>query len=103
MNIVKVLKRKDASSIIIAIVLAILTSTFLSLVIGSFSAEIISGMNLGPLISEGVYGPTDSSYIASLHWSDAYLRPLLQFVLSVLMLEIITGVIVTFRSMIKKK
>ena len=93
MVIVKVLKRKDASSLIVAVVLAMMVSTFLVQITMEGSEE------LSKLISgnDNIFG-TDGS-VAGLGWEVAYLLPTVTILLQVIALELLIRLFIFLRGM----
>jgi len=90
--IVKVLKRKDAASVVVAIVLAIIISTFLS----SFTTY-LAGMWSG--LSNGQYG---TAFPGS-GWRGEYMYPFLWAALQIVVLELLIWVYVLIHQAITKK
>ncbi len=87
MMLVKILKRKDASSVIIAVVIAMMLQQFIQTVTNHWAIR-ISGVN---------YGPT------YFHWKETYLLPAVWFVLSLIVLEVLCWLWVWVAAVSKKK
>ena len=85
---IKVLKRKDASSLIVAIVIAQILGLFLSAITSDLAGR-VSGFG-GP---EGSFGT----------WKGMYFQPILWVVLQLIALEILIWVYVFARSLVAKK
>lgn len=93
MVLVKVLKRKDAASVVVAILIAMIVSQVLPMMTGKL-ASIISGLN----DRQGAfnYGPGGG-------WQQQYLFPITWALLQLLVLEILCWVVIGLASMFKKK
>lgn len=93
MYIVKVMKRKDASSVVVAILLAMMLSQLLMFVTGELSAK-ISGLNNE---DGGFY------YGAGGDWKVTYLQPFVSVLLQLLALEVLLRLVVWLRPMFVRK
>lgn len=89
MYVSKVLKRKDASSLSIAVVMALAFTNFLSSV-STRPAELLSGV-------ESPYGSSAGGF------KDQYLYPLALLVVQLILLEISVRLIVWLRPMVVSK
>ncbi len=87
MVLVKILKRKDASSVIIAIVLALILNNFLLSLAGDWSNRLVQTNN----------------YSSSMDWQTQYLLPLVMAALSVIVLEVLCWLYLGVVSLAKKK
>ena len=94
MYIIKVLKRKDASSIVVAIWLALSLNQITSLPVFRL-ADFISG--IGAINYNGMYGGGPAG------WRTEYLNPVVSFVLQVIVLEILIRIFVSVRPMFVRK
>jgi hypothetical protein len=90
MVIVQILKRKDASSVVVAIVLGLILLTLLSSVTGELSAKISGTADLG-------------GYAGSPSWKLTYLQPVVAAALQVIALEVLGWVYVFVKGLSKGK
>ena len=90
MVIVQILKRKDASSVVVAIVLGLILITLLSSVTGELAAKISGTTDLG-------------GYAASPDWKLTYLQPVVAAALQVIALEVLGWVYVFAKGLSKSK
>lgn len=86
MVIVKILKRKDASSVLVAIVLAFAVSTFLAALTVDLSSK-ISGL--------------DSEMQAYRTWQEAYLQPAVMLLLQIVFLEVLAWIVLGLKELMK--
>jgi hypothetical protein len=93
MVLVRVLKRKDAASVVVAIVIAMILAQLISSVTGRW-AGMLSGLDDGQYFGSA---PPGSS------WQGEYLYPVLWAALQLLVLEILGWIYVLARSMVKRK
>ncbi len=93
MYIVKVMKRKDASSVVVAIFLAMALGTWLPSLAGKLSGW-ISGVSDGQYYSYSIPGAG---------WQVAYLQPAVFFILQVMVLELLLRVCVLVRPIFVRK
>ena len=93
MGIVKVLKRKDASSVLVAVVLAFIIIQLLPAVTGRLAVN-ITGVEEGQTFSGAFPGAG---------WESVYLYPVVWAVLQVLALEILVWLYVGLHSLMLKK
>lgn len=93
MGIVKVLKRKDASSVIVAVVLAMIIIQLLPALTGRLAVN-ITGVEEGQTFS-GSFPGAD--------WKAVYLMPTVWAALQVLALEVLVWLYVLAHGAIKKK
>lgn len=92
MLLVKVLKRKDASSVLVAVLLAMIISQAITSATGYWASR-ISGMG-----GEGnIYGPSGGD------WKSMYLFPVVWAVLQILVLEILGWVYIWAITAAKRK
>jgi hypothetical protein len=89
MYIVKVMKRRDAASVLVAIVLAMAVNQFLMMVSGDLTGRIVGE-------SEGFYGGGSD-------WKDAYLYPAVWMLLQVVALEVLLRLVVWLRPLFVRK
>ncbi len=82
MVLVKILKRKDASSVIVAVAIALIINQLLSWVTGDLAVR-ISG------ISEGGF-----SYSTGGNWRNMYVQPIVAALLQLIALEIVVRIVV---------
>lgn len=97
MVLVKILKRRDASSVILAILIALVISQPLNMMLGK-PASIISGLsgkNNSGYFFYG-YGPGGG-------WQSQYLFPIVWVVLQLLVLEILGWIVVLANRPIRRK
>ena len=87
---VKVLKRKDAASLVVAVVLALMVSAFLSQV------TLDASMSLSELIS-GKENLTGSD--SSVSWEVTYLLPTVTFLVQLIALELLIRLFIFLRGM----
>jgi hypothetical protein len=80
MVLVKILKRKDASSVLVAIILAMIISQTITSTTGTLASKIAFVHN-GPF----GYGPSG-------HWKDQYLFPIVWAIVQIIILEILAWV-----------
>ena len=90
MTLVKILKRKDASSVLVAIALALIVSQTLPQVTGELAA-IISGVNQDQYRFGGE--GTD--------WQQMYLNPVVWAMLQVIALEILAWIVIFVGSVLR--
>jgi hypothetical protein len=83
MVLVKVLKRKDAASVLVAVVLALIISSYLPSLLFEVSSK-ISGV-------ESLYGTSGGD------WKNTYLQPTVLFILEVLLLEVLARIFIALR------
>lgn len=93
MTLVKILKRKDASSVIVAILVAMTIYQPLSMVLGR-PVGLILGLEDGQYMSYSYPGGD---------WKTNYLHPVLTALVQLLVLEVLAFLYVTFVAAIKKK
>lgn len=79
MVVVRVLKRKDAASVLVAIVLAIAVSTFLASVSIELSNK-IAGVETGLDVAR--------------EWQEVYLQPFILLLLQVVFLEVLAWIVI---------
>jgi hypothetical protein len=91
MILVKILKRRDASSVLIAILLAIIIQPVLATL--SHLAAVISGLNNGQYPSGAFPGAG---------WEGEYLYPVVLAALQILLLEVLSWIVVWFKASSKK-
>lgn len=93
MYIVKVLKRKDASSVVVAIFIAMALGMWLPSAVGKLSGW-ISGLS-------------DNQYYAysapGANWQAAYLQPAVFFLLQLIALEILLRIVIMVHPMFVRK
>lgn len=89
MILVKVLKRKDASSVIVAIITAMIVQQPL-MTMTTKPASIISGDN----VQGYAYGPGGD-------WQQQYLFPIVQALLQLLVLEVLCWIVIGLAAMFK--
>jgi hypothetical protein len=90
MVLVKILKRKDASSVIVAVVVALIIVNFISAFTAEWSARIVG-------LGNGQYsGPGPG-------WKTNYAMPAVALVLELVMLEILGWIYVLATGSMKKK
>lgn len=82
MVLVKILKRKDASSIIVAVVVAMIVGQLLMMTMQQPASELV-GLNNGPY-GEGAFGGPD--------WKATYLTPVVSAALQLVALEVLAWV-----------
>lgn len=90
MVIVQILKRKDASSVVVAIVLGLILLTLLSSVTGELAAKISGTTDLGGFAA----GPS---------WKITYLQPTVAAALQVIALEVLGWLYVYAKGIVKSK
>ncbi len=93
MGIVKVLKRKDAASVVVAIVVAMVLYQLVNQLTGKAAGELI-GLKEGEFLS---YSPPGAG------WKILYLHPVVSAALQLLALEILVWLYVGAHSMVAKK
>lgn len=93
MVLVTILKRKDGSSVIVAVVVAFILAQMLPGLTGSL-ANTLSGAEDGQTFSAAIPGAT---------WQSQYLQPIVWAVLQLLLLEVIAWLVIFISSMMKKK
>lgn len=93
MYITKVLKRGDAASVIVAVVLAFIVISILPNLVGELS-QILTG-------TEGSYVP--GAYYPGAGWQEVYLLPIVAGILQVVAVEIGLRISVAFRSVLVRK
>jgi hypothetical protein len=93
MVLVKILKRRDASSVIIAILIAMIVTQPLNILTGK-PASIISGLSGNQ--GFGYYGPGGD-------WKSQYLFPVVWAVLQLLVLEVLGWIFVLANRPVKRK
>lgn len=93
MYIIKLLKRKDASSVIVAIYIAMALGTWLPSTVGKLSGW-ISGVSDGQYYSYSIPGAG---------WQTAYLQPAVFFLLQLIALELLLRLIVWVHPMLVRK
>ena len=86
MVLVKILKRKDASSVIVAIVLALIISSYLPSLLFELANKLAG-------VDRGTYGAPGGD------WKSMYLHPTILLILEVLVLEIMARVFVFLRGL----
>lgn len=84
MILVRVMKRKDASSVLVAVVLAMLVSQFLSSVTIQGTAK----------VTEWAGGPANTFGTGGAPWQTTYLQPFAWLVLGVVAFEVLAWVYV---------
>jgi hypothetical protein len=87
MLLVKILKRKDASSIIVAIVIGSVLLQFVETITNRWATK-LAHVNYGP------------QYF---HWKEDYLLPVVWFVLELIVLEVLCWLYVGLTGSMKKK
>jgi hypothetical protein len=87
MVLVKILKRRDASSVVAAIVVGYLLLQFIQTLTNKWALK-ISNVNYGPV---------------SYHWKEDFLMPLVWLLLELILLEVICWLYAWLTSGIKKK
>ncbi len=90
MVLVKVLKRKDASSVLVAVALALLLTNFLSTV----------SFDLASRLTEFVSGK-ESEYLnsqTSIGWDQIYLLPTFTLLVQVVILELVVRLVISLKS-----
>ncbi len=92
MVLIKILKRKDAASVLVAVLLAMIISQPLSMMSGK-PASIISGLGNNP--GYYFYGPGGE-------WKSQYLFPIVWVLVQILILEILAWVCI-FAGILAKK
>lgn len=93
MYIIKVLKRRDAASVIIAIWIALSLNMLVSLPTYRL-ANWVAG--IGTSNYNGMYGPSQG-------WRNEYLNPVVSFVLQIIVLEILIRLFVWVHPMFVRK
>lgn len=93
MYIVKILKRRDASSVIVAVVLAMITMGFLPYLTANIAGT-LSGAQDGYYMGSGFPGAD---------WRTAYLQPFVSALLQVVILEVVLRLVVLFRSVLVRR
>ena len=93
MHIVKVLKRKDASSIAVAVAIAWFFVMWAPTMVGKLSG-ILSGVEDNQYYSYSVPGSD---------WKVAYLQPTIMFLLELVLLEVAIRLVVIFRRVLVRK
>jgi hypothetical protein len=88
MVLVKILKRKDASSVIVAVTVGILLVSLVTAVTSELASK-ISGLN-------------NSQYASTGGWKATYLLPAVAFVLELIALEILGWIYVLVGGSVKK-
>ncbi len=96
MYVVKVLKRKDASSVIVAVVVAMFVLQFLTIT----TQELSSRLALWQWSKTPEGGP---SFYATSGWRMAYLQPLVVLLVELVALELLVWVYVWLHSAFSKK
>jgi hypothetical protein len=91
MVLVKVLKRKDATSVIVAIVLAMIVYQLLNAVCARWAGQ-LAGLDDGQFVN----------YTSGNDWQSQYLQPVLLAAIEIIVLEVLGWVYVWFSSMMKK-
>lgn len=94
MTLVKILKRKDASSIIIAIVLAMIVMQVLQSLTSDMAATISDVKNEEGFFG-GVYAPPEAG------WQQLYLYPVVWALLQIIALEILAWLVTAAGSAMK--
>lgn len=94
MYIIKVLKRKDAASVIVAIWLALALNQLTTMPVYKLAGK-ISGM--GDSKYNSMYSYSGAG------WRSEYLEPVVVFVLGLLILEVLIRVFVTVHPMVVRK
>lgn len=90
MMLIKILKRKDASSVLVAVVLAMILSQPLTSIGGLWANKVV-GLDDGPFS----YGPTGG-------WKNDYLFPVVWAVLQILLFEVLAWLYVYGAKMFKR-
>ena len=91
MVLVKVLKRKDASSVIVAVVVAMILYQLLNAFSARWAGR-LAGLDDGQFVN----------YATGSDWQSQYLQPVLLAAIELLVLEVLGWVYVWFNSMMKK-
>ena len=93
MTLIKIMKRKDAASVLVAVLLAMILSTMLMWVTaepaGKISGFHSNGQNL-------TVGPTGD-------WRMTYLQPVVSAILQILLLEVLARIYIFAHSALRKK
>lgn len=92
MYIIKVMKRKDAASVLVAIVLAMILSTALNQLTAKWAIE-LSGLGYG----------RHSYTLARAGWQSTYLYPIMSVILQVVVLEVVIYAYTALCDALKKK
>lgn len=92
MMIIKILKRKDAASVIVAVVLAMIIVSFLPVVTGKLAGQ-ISGLKEGQYLSYSTNGG----------WKAEYLDPVVWAALQIILLEILCWVYVFAHKLVARR
>ncbi len=92
MVLVQILRRRDASSIIIAIILAIIIGQLLSMMTGDLAAT-LSGLKEG---EAPIYNPPGAE------WKQIYLFPVVSSALQIILLEILARATIMISANISK-
>lgn len=95
MYVVKVLKRKDASSLVVGVVVAMLVVQFVAQV----SLELASRISLWQW---GKAGPSNTAFYPTAGWRSTYLQPLVGLLVQLLVLEVLVRVYVWIHSQFGK-
>lgn len=93
MYIIKVLKRRDAASVVVAIILAMTFAQTIFLPVSQLSYKLANISNTSSNYGGGYGGG----------WRDTYLTPLIELVLTVIVLEILIRLFVYVRPMLVRK
>lgn len=96
MYVVKVLKRKDASSVVLAIVVAMIVLQFIS----SVTMELASRLALWQWDKSAAGG---AGFYPSSGWQTTYLQPLVAMLVELLALEVLVWVYVWLHNTVTKK
>ena len=87
---VQLLKRKDASSVVVAVVLALILSQMITTVTSELSYKLVGMGNFGP-------------YSGGPGWKATYLQPVIWVILQLLLLEVLVKLYVLVNATAKKK
>lgn len=90
---IKVLKRKDAASVVVAVIVAMIIWQALPTLTGEL-AEMISGLDNGQSVSYVYPGAG---------WQGQYLHPVVSAVLQLVLLDVLIRLYVAVHSMVSKK
>lgn len=98
MLIVKVLKRKDAAALVVAVVLAMIVSKWLPGLVAELSNN-LSGLDNSTYFSYA----TISDNVAGSGWQARYLQPAVSVLMQIIALELLIRLIVWLRPMFVRK